>query len=294
VAGKQEDGATVTTAWLKQNVGEPSGKWGSTYSEIYSLTAKYEGKKSKDTLDKLYKKVQSWSYSSHSAAESSAAIAEKDRQQRALNLFYSAIKLEFIDKNANWKEFLQLRLKKDQANYDKEKKVVEKVVVEMRKSSTPLLRHTGNGIDDRKIVMVMDETANGAFASDGTLQINPTLTYNKSLLMGVLVHEYHHKLCHHNGNYTYLDEFVAHWKQWTIVKPAAPEEERVRQANARLKQLYASQVERWEQSGNRLVERLSDVGDFLIPDNAAAKPMERCEHSCRKPWVRNLSSAKTQ
>ncbi len=285
--------ADVTQQWLKTNVGEPSGKWGSKYSEIYKLTgdlekSKGKGKKDKALIEKLYRLLNEFSRSGHSGAKSAVAQGEKDRQQRELNAFRAALQLEYIDAGEPFKEDLLIKLNKADENYTKELALVRDVIAKMADSPDALLSNTGQGLQEVNIVMLLADKQNGTWnASTGVMTVNPVLAYNHSLLKGLLAHEYHHKLNKAGLHYGYLDEFVAHWKQFSITRPAASEAQLVEQCNERLNMLYPEHVKRWKAASNtfcgmnsRLVARLDDVGDFLVADNARPRPASAKQHRC--------------
>jgi hypothetical protein len=285
--------AEATQQWLKTNVGDPSGKWGSKYSEIYKLTGDLEknkgaDKRDKGLIEKIYRLVNEWSRSAHSGAKTATAQDEKDRQQRQLNAFRAALQLEYIDANEGFKEDLLIKLNKADRNYAKELGVVREVVARMAESPNALLKNTGEGLQGVNIVMLLADNQNGAWNNvNAVMTVNPVLAYNHNLLKGLLVHEYHHKLNAANLKYGYLDEFVAHWKQFSITRPGVPEAQRVEECNERLHRLYPNHVKRWKAPtsefcgmNSRLVVRLDDVGDFLLEDNVGARAPSAERHGC--------------
>lgn len=287
--------ADVTQAWLKTNVGDPSGKWGSKYSDIYNVTGEYERKKAAGNKDqklvaKLYKLVNAWSTSGHTGAATETAKDEKNRQQRQLNAFRAALQLEFMDGSDSFREDLLIKLNKANSTYPKELAMVRGVIAKMTQSSVPLIRNTGVGLEDVKIQIVLTEGQNGSWnRGPGVMYVNPCLAYNHCLLMGLLAHEYHHKLNDAPLEFLYLDEFVAHYKQFSITFPSMSEAAMVREVNNRLKLLYPRHVERWTTKkspydsgsmGMQLVENLAQVGDFMLPDNAAPRAAHARNHSC--------------
>lgn len=287
--------ATVTQAWLKTNVGDPSGKWGSKYSEIYNVTGDYErkkaaGNKDQKLVEKLYKLVNAWSTSGHTGATTETAKDEKNRQQRQLNVFRAALQLEFMDGSPSFREDLLIKLNKADSTYPKELALVRGVIAKMTQSSVPLIRNTGVGLEDVRIQIVLTEGHNGSWhRSPGVMQVNPCLAYNHCQLMGLLAHEYHHKLNDAPLEFLYLDEFAAHYKQFSITYPNMNETAMVREVNNRLNLLYPTHVQRWTATksksdwgsmGMQLVANLSQVGDFMLPDNAAPRSLSARNHSC--------------
>jgi hypothetical protein len=122
-----------------------------------------------------------------------------------------------------------------------------------------------------------------------TINVNPVLAYNHRALIGLLVHEYHHKLNAAHVRYGYLDEFAAHMKEFSITRPEVTESEAVEYINRHLTAFYSDMVSRWTapsqgnndfNMGKQLVKRFADLGDFLIPDNNAARAPTALMHYC--------------
>jgi len=275
--------ADITQAWLKANVGEPSGSFGSTYSAIYKKAGEYStssGPAKLEKMEALFKLLNEFSYSKHSGAKTKEQQAEKDKQQRLLNDFGEELKIQRLDLNPGALAALRARIALNSRNYPAELAVVKKIIEEMKLSSLPLVANTAAGIDQDKIVMVLSDSTAGSFSNLGVLTINPLRTKNKSLLIGLLVHEYHHKLCSHNGSYAYADEFVAHWKEYSIIKPPqANALLRAEEINVQLQKLYASHIAGWARLGFEPFTSIDQVGDFAVPDNAQKKQMSRNAHS---------------
>jgi predicted metal-dependent peptidase len=172
----------------------------------------------------------------------------------------------------------------------------------MQDSPVPLVKNTGKYLKSKiltfKSIRLSSGMTNGSMDLNGVLSINPVMAYNPSELQGLLVHEVHHDLCFHSGSSKawgsdlsgtalYIDEFVAHLKQYSVTRPAASEAARIESVNKVLAINYRKAVDDWTRSGFRLVESFADLGDFAVPDNAKR---ERClYHGCAPTRGRAVS-----
>jgi hypothetical protein len=207
-----------------------------------------------------------------------------------MNVFRAALQLAYMDEGESFQEQLIIKLNQADASYAKELALVRGAIAKMAQSSNQLVRNTGLGLEDVKILLVLRDGENGCWIQgSGVMNVNPVLAYNHSLLTGLLVHEYHHKLNNSALEYLYLDEFAAHMKQFSITHPAKTELEMVDAVNARLKMLYPQHVQRWTSPrtassvgsmGMQLVKRFDDLGDFLIPNNGAPRTLGAVRHGC--------------
>ncbi len=271
--------STITQKWLTENVGKPSGKWGSKYSAIYKKTGEYERQKTKQNLERLLTMVNAWSYSSHSGAKTPSAVLGKEKQQRFLNEFAYALKVERLKLNPGYVAELKRQIKDNPSDYPREKQIVNDVIGDMMISGNLLIKNTGIGASKLELTMSLSTNVAGSMSCNGILTVNPLVTKNKSQLIGLLVHEYHHYLCNCPFNSQYVDEFVAHWKEYSVTKPDASESVRVEQINSKLQELYPRHVERWKETGFGLVTSIRQVGSFLIQDNATAKGLRDNVHT---------------
>lgn len=278
--------AEITQAWLKANVGEPTGSFGSTYSDIYKKTGEYSSSAGPTQLARmaeLFTLLEKFSHSKHGGAKTIEQKADKDKQQRLLNDFNEELKIQRLRLNPGALEALRARIAKNSSHYPAELATVKRVIEEMKLSAVPLIANTGKGIDQNKIVMLLSDNGAGSMNSNGILTVNPLRAKNKSLLIGLLVHEYHHKLCAHNGDFSYADEFVAHWKEYSVIKPPqANAALRAAEINAQLDKLYKSHVAKWTRLGFAPFTSIGQVGDFAVADNAVKKAMARNTHSAAR------------
>lgn len=278
--------AEITQAWLKANVGEPSGSFGSTYSSLYKKTGEYSSSSGPTQLVRmaeLFTLLEKFSHSTHSGAKTTEQKADKDTQQRLLNDFNEELKIQRLRLNPGALVALRERIAKNSRNYPAELAIVKQVLEEMKLSALPLIANTGKGIEQDKIVMLLSDTGAGSMNSNGILTVNPLRAKNKSLLIGLLVHEYHHKLCTHNGDFSYADEFVAHWKEYSVIKPPQADAAlRAAEINAQLSKLYPSHVAKWARLGFALFTSIDQVGDFAVADNAVKKQMARNTQSAAR------------
>jgi hypothetical protein len=275
----------VSTKWLEENVGKPSGSWGSKYSRIYEATKAWEKAPSSTALLDVGRKTAEWLNSKHSGAKTADQVALKYDQHLALNRFASFVNAKLYEaKDIAFSRKLLQKLS-DDGKYTKELAIVQETIDSMTTDSRPLICNTGRHLQGKQVIIVTDDKTNGSMDINGVLSVNPVLAYNRVELYGLLVHETHHYLCQQNGNYTYLDEFVAHMKQYSVTRKAMSEKEMVDNVNKILAINYASITKRWTTPksqhgmGCRLVEKFDDLGDFLVPDNQA-KVRNPFKHGC--------------
>jgi hypothetical protein len=277
----------VSCAWLLEHVGKPSGHFGSKYTAIYQAMEKAEKDASVANLRKVFTLSLEWSKSKHESAKTPEQRQMKESQQLNLNRFMSYLQVEVKTKSQEFSvpfsRELLYGLKQDDANYAKEKEIIWSVFDEMAVSPKPLVANTGRYLKERIVrfedIGIASKQDNGSISGAGVLSINPVFAYHTSELKGILVHEVHHRLCHWTlAGALYLDEFAAHMKQYSITRPPMSDAEMTKTVNKVLAANYKSAVDAWKREGNRLVERLDDLGDFLVPDNAQVT--DCLEHYC--------------
>lgn len=276
----------ITQEWLVDNLGQPSGKWGSTYTKIHKKTGEYERTPTLALLEQLIELVNDFSWSAHKGAKTDEQREAKALDAIRLNQFLVALKTERLGAyglNSNYTPAtLAARIKKGDTQYATEKAMVQSVIAEMQQSSSPVIRNTGIGCasSDVTLSMIWHASRSGSMSLNGLLEINALTAYNKLNLIGLLVHEYHHFLCGHNGqgDVTYLDEFVAHWKEFEITKGRpSTAQARADEVNAKLGSLYTDVTTRWQRH-HQLLNDIAQAGDFAVPDNGARKPVSRSQH----------------
>ena len=239
----------LTVEWLKENVGEPSGARGSIYSDIVKLTQNYEktvitGGNDKilgntgtlNALRKLREKVTEWTWSKHPGATSDEQKARKKEQHYSLSKFMWKIRknLEQLDAGMVKNIEADIEAKKEgKEHYPKETAQVKTVLTEM-KNTGGIIGNTAEGIlkENGWVVKELGGTA-AEWKGNERIEINPRTLWDKLLLIGSLVHEYHHRLVGRNGH-AYVDEFYAHWKEYLVTKGPAGDD-RAREVNDRLK-----------------------------------------------------------
>ena len=233
--------ADTTQQWLEQNCGNPSGNWGSTYSDIFSKTKSYELEPTDKKCEELIKLIEKFSYSKHSGAKTQEQGQAKDLMQRNLNEFSYALRVARLHRNPDRAKQIQEQISKGKKEFPDEHRKVLEVIEEMKESAIPLIRNTGHGLAGAKrIDMVPSVNVRGAMTIQNVLIINPSVVRNRSELIGLMVHEYHHALCRHNGTFTYVDEIVAHWKEYSVIKPPADPATRIAEIKRQVERLYAS------------------------------------------------------
>ena len=274
----------VSCEWLLEHVGKPSNSFGSTYTKIFEAMEVWEKTKTDANLVCVGKLTMAWCQSKHKGAKSDTEKDVKEKQQLSINRFASFLSAKLNTKNLVDSRKLLLKMESDDKTYPKEKQIIEQVIDDMAKGPAGILKNTGAKLIGTPLVMDLKDNFNGSYGLN-KLTLNPVLAYHRSELQGRLVHECHHMLCTHNGNYTYLDEFAAHVKQYTLTRPKMTEDEMITIVNKSLDCNYSSIVGRWTKPvaehgmGMRRVTKFTDLGDFAVPDNAN---LVKCsEHGCQ-------------
>jgi hypothetical protein len=269
----------LTQEWLSQHVGEPTGKWGSSYSEIHKLTGKFQkqaGEQQCKTALLINTKISSFVSGKHKNATTQDATEEKAKKGRALNLFRENIK-KYLNKNFKqldiYKALVTEQLNQPKGSSDESlKAVVTTLLEEMRlRTDVPLLENSGRHLLENVPRMIFAVSAQGAY-DKGILSLNPHLLPNKLDAMATLVHECHHKLnpmpgwASSTGLHKYIDEFGAMWKEAEISRPHE-NFSRSDWINEKLKRLYSSAYANWIKVYQPLVH-ISQLGPYAVLNNA--------------------------
>jgi hypothetical protein len=163
----------ITQEWLVDNLGQPSGKWGSTYTKIHKKTGEYERTPTLALLEQLIELVNDFSWSAHKGAKTDEQREAKALDAIRLNQFLVALKTERLGAyglNSNYTPAtLAARIKKGDTQYATEKAMVQSVIAEMQQSSSPIIRNTGIGCasSDVTLSMIWHASRSGSMSLNG-------------------------------------------------------------------------------------------------------------------------------
>jgi hypothetical protein len=270
----------ISTDWLINNVGVPSNKIGSTYSDIFRLTGAYTIDPSIERLERLIELVNKFTWSEHSGARAPEERNNKAKQARALSQFCVEVKRERIRlhnyyetlhaiPHADIDNYQPLALRNARAdNYAVQQGLIRRAIAEMQVDDNALLSNTGRGMTNMEIEIAPHPTQLGS-VTNRKIRVNPIVVHNNLELKGLLVHEYHHSLCKHNheNNVLYIDEFVAHHKQFSITRPLMSAASLVQLVTDALNTNYRHLVGPWT-AHHQLLTDINQAGQFQILDNA--------------------------
>jgi hypothetical protein len=195
--------AVLSLEDFKKTGGEPSGKFFSHYSKMCSL------------LEKV-----------HDMREHLTNYVPKDYQDKFLELQLLVDRFHPNDTGTSQKkadEITAVRALKDSMKTELEYVKISQLLDKMANSGKALISNTGKAMREKiknrrvGIGFSTDNNINAQY-SGSSLVINVTNFWKtEKLAMGLVAHEYHHILSGRPAD-TYADEYVAHWKQYTVME----------------------------------------------------------------------------
>ncbi len=223
----------ISTAWLTLAVGTP--KAFTKYKAVFEATRAYEAaganaKKKGDALFAILDATVAWFYNEANRTGS----AEKDARGRHLSALQLAVRLAIAADTtlaARWGAAKAARKgggTDTSKHFAADTKRLAMTVSDMRTSPNLLLKNAGTYFSapggGLQHVAIDGGLSGNAIATGDNVRVNPSTTLDRTLLLGVLAHEYGHVLASQSGmavGQKYEDEFHGYWKEYDIVKGVA-------------------------------------------------------------------------
>ena len=146
--------------------------------------------------------------------------------------------------------------KYDSSLFSKELDIL-KVHLSRMKKKGGIAGTTAKGVENFEFQMLDASGENARWGGGKKISINPRTVWDRATLEGALVHEYHHYLTNRplTKGLSYIDEFVAHWKDYSVRKPGFTAQD----INNFLKQGYPGYYNEWINLDKSPLTSLNDI-----------------------------------